>query len=161
MANTPNIWDRIQLVNACVSWISYVVFFSGQEMRRNSTLEDWPRVRSLKAYIGAVLDSLRYIHHSFRFRCLQQFYIFWCWVGVHFSDRNGSNMRGYFTWSLLDTYELLDGYNSGFGLYYVDLDDPDLKRYPKLSSYWYSHFLKGGNSNNFIMNVSSIWVDMY
>lgn len=48
-------------------------------------------------------------------------------------------------WSLLDVFELLDGYNSSFGLYYVDLDDPDRKRYPKVSAQWYSHFLKGGS----------------
>lgn len=38
---------------------------------------------------------------------------------------------------------MLDGYESGYGLYYVDLDDPDLARYPKLSAKWYTQFLKG------------------
>ncbi|GAB2265386.1 Belongs to the glycosyl hydrolase 1 [Dionaea muscipula] len=56
---------------------------------------------------------------------------------------NGSNTRGYFTWSFLDVFELLDGYASTFGLYYVDFNDPDLRRYPKLSQRWYSSFLKG------------------
>ncbi|KAL6339776.1 hypothetical protein AAG906_034862 [Vitis piasezkii] len=59
--------------------------------------------------------------------------------------QNGSNARGYFTWSFLDVLELLDGFRSSYGLYYVDLDDPDLERYPKLSAYWYSGFLKGRN----------------
>lgn len=40
-------------------------------------------------------------------------------------------------------FELLNGYGSSFGHYYVDLDDPDLRRYPKLSAHWYSKFLKG------------------
>ena len=31
----------------------------------------------------------------------------------------------------------------GYGLCCVDLDDPDFKRYPKLSARWYSDFLKG------------------
>lgn len=57
--------------------------------------------------------------------------------------RNGSNTRGYFTWSLLDVFELFDGYDAGYGLYYVDMEDPNLKRYPKLSAHWYSDFLKG------------------
>lgn len=48
-------------------------------------------------------------------------------------------------WSFLDVFELQDGYNTSFGLYYVDLDDPDRKRYPKLSARWYSRFLKGGS----------------
>lgn len=57
--------------------------------------------------------------------------------------RNGSDVRGYFAWSFLDVFELLDGYGAGFGLYYVDLDDPDRRRYQKLSARWYSRFLKG------------------
>ncbi|XWS31722.1 hypothetical protein CRYUN_Cryun23aG0100300 [Craigia yunnanensis] len=90
---------------------------NGQRTQRNSTLEDTSRVEYLQAYIGSVLDAVR----------------------------NGSDTRGYFSWSFLDVLEILDGYRSSFGLYYVDLDDPDLKRQPKLSSYWYSHFLKGGS----------------
>lgn len=57
--------------------------------------------------------------------------------------RDGSNIKGYFAWSFLDLFELLDGYKSSFGLYYVDRDDPELKRYPKLSAKWYNRFLKG------------------
>ncbi|OMO63823.1 Glycoside hydrolase, family 1 [Corchorus capsularis] len=90
---------------------------NGQKNKRNSTLEDTPRVEYLQAYIGTVLDAVR----------------------------NGSDIRGYFSWSLIDVLELLDGFQSGYGFYYVDLDDPELKRQPKLSSYWYSHFLKGGS----------------
>ncbi|KAJ0084072.1 hypothetical protein Patl1_30172 [Pistacia atlantica] len=79
---------------------------NGQRMQRNSTLEDWPRVMSLSGYIEGLLHSLR----------------------------NGSNVRGYFTWSFLDLFEMLDGYESSYGLYYIDLDDPDLVRHPKLSA---------------------------
>ncbi|TYG67466.1 hypothetical protein ES288_D05G078500v1 [Gossypium darwinii] len=88
---------------------------NGQRTRQNSSLEDWPRVKSLNAYIGSVLDAIR----------------------------NGSNTRGYFTWSFMDLFELLDGYESSYGLYYVDLEDPGLRRVPKLSAKWYSEFLKG------------------
>ncbi|XP_017978275.1 PREDICTED: beta-glucosidase 11 isoform X3 [Theobroma cacao] len=90
---------------------------NGQRTPRNSTLEDTSRMKYLQASIGSVLDAIR----------------------------NGSDTRGYFVWSFLDVFELLDGYESGYGLYYIDLDDPDLKRYPKLSRDWYSHFLKGGS----------------
>ncbi|GAB4861429.1 glycosyl hydrolase 1 [Ancistrocladus abbreviatus] len=88
---------------------------NGQRTHRNTSLNDTSRVEYLQAFIGSVLDAIR----------------------------NGSNARGYFTWSFLDVFELLDGYASGFGLYYVDLDDPNLTRYPKLSQQWYSAFLKG------------------
>ncbi|XP_073314575.1 beta-glucosidase 10-like isoform X3 [Primulina huaijiensis] len=88
---------------------------NGQKTKRNQTLDDTTRVDYLHGYIGATLDALR----------------------------NGSNTKGYFAWSLLDCLELLDGFDSSFGMCYVDLDDKDLKRYPKLSARWYSNFLNG------------------
>ncbi|KAL1816574.1 hypothetical protein ACET3Z_019148 [Daucus carota] len=91
------------------------IYENGQSTIRNETLHDVPRVRYIQGYIGSLLDALR----------------------------NGSNARGYFIWSFLDVFELLDGFESGYGLYYVDLDDKNLKRYPKLSAQWYSDFLKG------------------
>ncbi|XP_050203993.1 beta-glucosidase 22-like isoform X2 [Mercurialis annua] len=89
---------------------------NGQTNRHNSSLEDISRVEYLEAYIGSLLDAIR----------------------------NGSNTKGYFVWSFMDLYELLDGYKSGYGLYFVDFDDPDWKRVPKQSAHWYSYFLKGG-----------------
>ncbi|CAK8574758.1 unnamed protein product [Lathyrus sativus] len=91
----------------------------GQQTRRNSSLDDWSRVKCMHEYIGSLLDMLR----------------------------NGLNIRGYFVWSFLDVFELLGGYESSFGLYYIDLKDPTLRRQPKLSSVWYSNFL-----NNRIMD---------
>ncbi|XVE77625.1 hypothetical protein DITRI_Ditri13aG0078100 [Diplodiscus trichospermus] len=102
---------------------------AGQRTPRNSTLEDTSRVKYLQAYIGSVLDA----------------------------RRNGSDTRRYFVLSFLDLFELLDGYESGYGLYYVDLDDPDLKRYPKLSRHWYSHFLKGGNVSDGLLELQKIF----
>ncbi|GAY61377.1 hypothetical protein CUMW_209510 [Citrus unshiu] len=104
---------------------------------RNSSLEDISRVEYLHAYIGIVLDTVR----------------------------NGSNTRGYFVWSFLDVFELLDGYKSSYGLYYVDRDDPDLKRYPKLSAHWYSQFLKGRSVRSdevfsLEKNISSLSYDL-
>ncbi|GMQ00092.1 hypothetical protein CsSME_00047318 [Camellia sinensis var. sinensis] len=100
---------------------------NGQQTQRNSTLHDSARVKYLHGFIGSLLDAVR----------------------------NGSNARGYFTWSFLDVYELLGGYGSCFGLYYVDLDDKDLKRYPKLSAHWYSNFLKGRSSIE-VENISAL-----
>ncbi|KAL5983745.1 glycosyl hydrolase 1 [Asimina triloba] len=81
----------------------------------NETLEDSTRVEYLDGYIRNMLDAVR----------------------------NGSNARGYFVWSFMDCFELLGGYEQRFGLYHVDFDDKDLKRYPKLSARWYSGFLRG------------------
>ncbi|XP_004495964.1 hydroxyisourate hydrolase isoform X1 [Cicer arietinum] len=92
---------------------------NGQRTASNSSLHDVSRVKYLHAYIGSVLDSLR----------------------------NGSNIKGYFVWSFIDVFELLDAYDSSFGLYYVDRNDPELRRYPKLSAKWYNQFLKGTRSS--------------
>ncbi|XP_060667290.1 beta-glucosidase 11 [Ziziphus jujuba] len=91
------------------------IYENGQRMLQNSSLDDIPRVNYLNGFIGGLLEALR----------------------------NGSNTRGYFVWSFLDVLELFDGNEVSFGLYYVNLDDPDLKRYPKLSAISYSNFLKG------------------
>lgn len=56
--------------------------------------------------------------------------------------RNGSNTRGYFVWSFLDSFEVLYGYEFRYGLHYVDFKDKNLKRYPTLSARWYTDFLK-------------------
>ncbi|XP_024010874.1 beta-glucosidase 29 isoform X2 [Eutrema salsugineum] len=53
---------------------------------------------------------------------------------------DGCDVRGYYTWSLLDNFEWEHGYSARFGLYYVDHED-DLKRYPKDSVNWFKRFL--------------------
>ncbi|XP_027113904.1 beta-glucosidase 11 [Coffea arabica] len=88
---------------------------NGVGTKRNGTLIDTPRVQYMRLCIGTLLDAIK----------------------------NGSNTKGYFVWSFLDVLELLGGYQTGYGLYYVDLDDKQLRRYPKLSAHWYSNFLEG------------------
>ncbi|KAM6568152.1 hypothetical protein CsatB_016137 [Cannabis sativa] len=51
----------------------------------------------------------------------------------------GVNVVGYFAWSLLDNFEWRLGYTSRFGIVYVDFHN--LKRYPKMSAYWFQKFL--------------------
>ncbi|XP_071936516.1 beta-glucosidase 11-like isoform X2 [Coffea arabica] len=88
---------------------------NGQRTERNGTLYDISRVKYLHSYIGTLLEAIK----------------------------NGSNTKGYFQWSFLDGLELFGGYETGSGLYYVDLDDKQLRRYRKLSADWYYNFLEG------------------
>ncbi|KAL0769977.1 hypothetical protein Bca101_035127 [Brassica carinata] len=53
---------------------------------------------------------------------------------------DGCDVRGYYTWSLLDNFEWEHGYSTRFGLYYIDREN-DLKRYPKDSVHWFKQFL--------------------
>ncbi|KAM2046832.1 hypothetical protein ACFX1T_005574 [Malus domestica] len=55
--------------------------------------------------------------------------------------KDGVNVKGYFAWSLLDNFEWTMGYTVRFGINFVDYND-GLKRYPKLSAYWFKNFLK-------------------
>ncbi|KAG7541220.1 Glycoside hydrolase superfamily [Arabidopsis thaliana x Arabidopsis arenosa] len=88
---------------------------NGMPMERVSTLQDTQRIEFIQAYIGAVLNAIK----------------------------NGSDTRGYFVWSMIDLYELLTGYTTSFGMYYVNFSDPGRKRTPKLSAFWYTGFLNG------------------
>lgn len=53
---------------------------------------------------------------------------------------DGANVVGYFAWSLLDNFEWKSGYTSRFGIVYVDYKN--LKRYPKMSAYWFKQILQ-------------------
>ncbi|KEH23192.1 putative beta-glucosidase [Medicago truncatula] len=87
---------------------------NGHRTFRNSSLNDWSRVKYLHKYIETIANEIR----------------------------SGSNIKGYFVWSFMDVLEILSGYEESFGLYYIDMKDPNLKRQPKLSAKWYSDFLK-------------------
>ncbi|RDX64635.1 Beta-glucosidase 46, partial [Mucuna pruriens] len=53
--------------------------------------------------------------------------------------RKGADVRGYFAWSLLDSFEWIYGYTVRYGFHHVDY--ATLKRTPRLSASWYKQFL--------------------
>jgi len=53
---------------------------------------------------------------------------------------DGTGVKGYFQWSILDNFEWAEGYDKRFGLVYVDFET--LKRTVKDSAYWYSNVIK-------------------
>ena len=75
------------------------------------------------------------------------------------AKRRGVDVKGYFTWSLLDNFEWQDGYKSRLGLHFIDYygsykslhdeneeakgDSPrHLRRIPKQSVVWFKRFLE-------------------
>lgn len=58
---------------------------------------------------------------------------------MHEAIAAGSDVRGYFVWSLLDNFEWTAGYSQRFGLVYVDYATQ--RRIPKASARWYSNLI--------------------
>ncbi|CAH4035649.1 unnamed protein product [Pieris brassicae] len=54
----------------------------------------------------------------------------------------GSDVRAYTAWSLLDNFEWKFGYTRRFGLYEVDYNSPDRTRTPRKSAYVYKEILR-------------------
>ena len=52
----------------------------------------------------------------------------------------GTPVKGYFLWSLLDNFEWADGYSKRFGIVYVDFATQ--KRIPKLSAQFYASVVR-------------------
>ncbi|KAJ4838707.1 Beta-glucosidase 46 [Turnera subulata] len=61
------------------------------------------------------------------------------WKSLLTAMRKGADVRGYFSWSLLDNFEWTDGYTVRFGLHLVDYTTQ--KRTPKLSANWYKELI--------------------
>src|SRR4051812_38668291 len=101
--------NNIKIFKSCDESLN----FSGQQTRRNSSLDDWSRVKYMHEYIRSLRDMLRYLYFQY--------------LSIHYQipnthpkimsniDRNGLNIKGYFVWSFLDAFELLGGYEASYG----------------------------------------------
>jgi beta-glucosidase len=78
----------------------------------NGVVDDQPRIDYLDAHLRAVATAIS--------------------VGV--------DVRGYYTWSLMDNFEWAEGFTQRFGLVHVDYDT--LVRTPKRSYDWYAAMIK-------------------
>ncbi|XP_068487271.1 beta-glucosidase 11-like [Phaseolus vulgaris] len=113
---TPDIFlGVLHSIKKAYGNIPIYIHENGQRTPHNSSLKDRSRVKLLQKYIGRLVDALR----------------------------SELNVKGYFVWSFMDVFELVSGFEISYGLYYVDINDPNLRRQPKLSAEWYSNFLKG------------------
>ncbi|XP_013142473.1 PREDICTED: myrosinase 1-like [Papilio polytes] len=77
-------------------------------------LNDTHRVRYYREYLSAIIDAID----------------------------QGVNVKGHFAWSLMDNFEWTSGYTIRFGIYDVDMDDPERKRTPKKSALVYKEMAR-------------------
>lgn len=59
---------------------------------------------------------------------------------AHRAIQNGSRIKGYFVWSMMDNFEWAEGYSKRFGLIYTDY--PTERRIPKDSALWYQQVIE-------------------
>ena len=81
----------------------------GADTVQNGTVDDPSRINFLRAHIQA----------------------------AHKAISEGANLKGYYVWSLMDNFEWAEGYSMRFGLTHINYEDPNRKRTPKSSFYWY------------------------
>ena len=77
----------------------------------NGVVDDQARIDYLAAHLAAVATAIQ----------------------------RGVDVRGYYTWSLLDNFEWAEGYTQRFGLVYVDYETQE--RIPKRSFDWYRELI--------------------
>ncbi|WP_086931779.1 GH1 family beta-glucosidase [Agarilytica rhodophyticola] len=65
----------------------------------------------------------------------------------------GANVRGYFTWTLMDNFEWAVGYSKRFGLVYVDYDNQ--QRIIKNSGFWYRDLIQKNQTESFRSHSSN------
>ncbi|XP_022119648.2 myrosinase 1-like [Pieris rapae] len=55
---------------------------------------------------------------------------------------DGVNVTAYTAWALIDNFEWNSGFKPRFGIVHVDYNDPNLKRTPRASAYYYADVIK-------------------
>lgn len=85
---------------------------------------------------GEVLSEDGKLHDSYRIEYLTAYL-----AAMSEAIAAGADVRGYFIWSLLDSYEWGSGYGNPFGIIHVDKDQ---NRVIKESGHWYAKVISDG-----------------
>ncbi|XP_011823828.1 PREDICTED: lactase-like protein [Mandrillus leucophaeus] len=85
---------------------------ASQKFHCTQLCDEW-RIQYLKGYINEMLKAIK----------------------------DGANIKGYTSWSLLDKFEWEKGYSDRYGFYYVEFNDRNKPRYPKASVQYYKKII--------------------
>ncbi|GFN90101.1 lactase-phlorizin hydrolase-like [Plakobranchus ocellatus] len=97
-----------------------VVYVTQNGLETCGSLEDQNRVDFIREYSNYVLQAIK----------------------------NGSDVRGYFLWSLLDGFDWEKGYTSKTGLYFTDMGVDERTRYPRRSAQFYTELVANKGLTN-------------
>uniref|UniRef100_A0A8C5NYW9 Lactase-like n=1 Tax=Jaculus jaculus TaxID=51337 RepID=A0A8C5NYW9_JACJA len=92
---------------------------ASQKLHCTQLCDEW-RIRYLKGYINEMLKAIK----------------------------DGANIKGYTSWSLLDQFEWEKGYADRYGFYYVEFNVRNKPRYPKASVQYYKEIIKANGFPN-------------
>ncbi|XP_041977592.1 myrosinase 1-like [Aricia agestis] len=90
------------------------IFITENGFSTHGGLDDQDRIEYYKTYLCAMLDAID----------------------------EGSDVRAYTAWSLMDNFEWARGYIDRFGLYEVDYESEELTRTPRASAFMYQNVLR-------------------
>ncbi|KAK1339165.1 hypothetical protein QTO34_019840 [Cnephaeus nilssonii] len=92
---------------------------ASQKLHCTQLCDKW-RIKYLKGYINEMLKAIK----------------------------DGANIKGYTSWSLLDQFEWEKGYSNRYGFYYVDFNNRNKPRYPKASVQYYKKIVTANGFPN-------------
>ncbi|XP_035865347.1 lactase-like protein isoform X2 [Phyllostomus discolor] len=92
---------------------------ASQKLHCTELCDKW-RIQYLKGYINEMLKAIK----------------------------DGANIKGYTSWSLLDKFEWEKGYSDRYGFYYVEFKNRNKPRYPKASVQYYKKIITANGFPN-------------
>ncbi|KAM7523336.1 hypothetical protein LguiA_013238 [Lonicera macranthoides] len=103
--------------------------------------DDWGATNWLKVYPEGIKDTLCYVKAKYGGPIYITENVWESQLKVVPRVRGHKvDVKGYFSWSLMDNFEWSAGFTTRFGNIFIDFKD-NLKRYPKFSAHWFKFIL--------------------
>jgi beta-glucosidase len=114
------------------------MYYGTRFFHERYALDQWITENGLSTRDQIYLDG--HVHDPQRIDFMHR-----CLLELSRAIRDGTPVKGYLAWSLLDNFEWADGYKQRFGLVYVDYASQ--RRVPKDSFHWYQRVIASRGEN--------------